>query len=109
MLRIEIIGNGRLGVSSLEGARKGIPFPGRDQQAGGRVGLLLLVKPSRYRRGPALGQPGGCRYRRFLIQVSEYLVNHRRVFNAGDQLDETGAFATNISLREGLLLAVCCY
>ncbi len=84
-------------------------LPGRQQQVSGLVGPIPLVKQFRYRWGPALGQPGGCRYRRFLIQVSEYLVNHRRVFNAGDQLDETGAFATNISLREGLLLAVCCY
>jgi hypothetical protein len=37
--------------------------------------------------------------------VSEYLVDHRRVFDAGNDLDETGAFATNTGLLEGLLLA----
>ena len=39
------------------------------------------------------------------IQVSEYLVDHRRVFDAGDDLDETGAFDTNTGLLEGLLMA----
>jgi hypothetical protein len=36
-------------------------------------------------------------------QVREYFPDHRRVFDAGDQLDETSAFTTNISWLEGLL------
>jgi hypothetical protein len=38
-------------------------------------------------------------------QASEYLVDHRRVFDVGDDLDETGTFATFISLLEGPQLA----
>jgi hypothetical protein len=38
--------------------------------------------------------------------VSEYLLNNCWVSNAGNHLDETGKFATNISLLEGLLMAV---
>jgi hypothetical protein len=37
-------------------------------------------------------------------QVSEYLVDHRRVFDAVDYFDETGAFATNTGLFDGLVL-----
>ncbi len=39
------------------------------------------------------------------FQVSEYLVDHRRVFDAGDDLVDTGAFAANTGLLEGLLMA----
>ena len=41
-----------------------------------------------------------------VILVSKDFLNDRRVFNAGSDLDETGTFVTNISLLEGLLLAV---
>jgi hypothetical protein len=51
---------------------------GREQQTGGRAGLIPSVKQPRCRRTPALGQPGDSR---FLIQVSEYLVEHHRVFD----------------------------
>jgi hypothetical protein len=44
-----------------------------------------------------------------MVQVSEYLLDHRRVFDAGNDLDETGAFATNTGLLEGLLMAGCRY
>jgi hypothetical protein len=37
--------------------------------------------------------------------VSEYLPDHHRVLNTDDYLDETGAFATNTGLLDGLLLA----
>jgi hypothetical protein len=40
--------------------------------------------------------------------VSEYLLDHRRVFDASNDLDETGAVATNTGLLEGLLMAGCC-
>jgi hypothetical protein len=42
---------------------------------------------------------------RYAIQVSEYFFDHTRIFNAGDDLDLTGAFATNTGLLEGLLMA----
>jgi len=45
-----------------------------------------------------LGQLGGCRWIRFLIQVSEYLVDHRRVFNTGDYFDGTTTFATGFNI-----------
>jgi hypothetical protein len=45
----------------------------------------------------------------FFIQVSKYRPDHRRVFNAGNYLDETGKFATNICSLEGLYLADSCY
>jgi len=38
--------------------------------------------------------------------LSEYLLNNRWVFNAGNNHDETGTFATFISLLEGPQLAV---
>ena len=38
--------------------------------------------------------------------MSENLSDHRRVFDAGNYLDETGTFATFISLLKGLLVAV---
>jgi hypothetical protein len=37
--------------------------------------------------------------------MSEDLSDHDWVFDAGNYLDETGKFATNISLLEGLLMA----
>ena len=72
------------------GAKPAIPLPGWEQPADRRVGLIPSVKPFRCRRGPAGWQLGGSR---FLIQVSEYLVDHRRVFDAGDDADITTAFA----------------
>ena len=87
---------------STSGAKPAIPLPGWEQPSDRRDGLIPSVRQARYRRGPAWRQPGGgC----FLIQVSEYPVDHRRVFDAGDDLDETGAFATNTGLPEGLLMA----
>jgi hypothetical protein len=41
--------------------------------------------------------------------VSKYLVDHHRIFDAGNDLDETGAFATNTGLLEGLLMAGSSY
>jgi hypothetical protein len=40
-----------------------------------------------------------------VIQVSKFLPDHHRVFNACDYFNETGAFATNTGLLEGLLMA----
>jgi hypothetical protein len=37
--------------------------------------------------------------------MSEYFADHAWVLNAGNYLDETGTFVTNIGLLEGLLLA----
>ena len=39
-----------------------------------------------------------------VIQVNEYLLNNYWVFDTGNHLDETGTFATFISLLEGPLL-----
>jgi hypothetical protein len=78
------------------GAKKVKPLPGREQQAGGPVGLIPSVKQPRCRRGPALGQPGCCRCGSFFIQVSEYLVDQRRVFDAGNDAHITAAFTAAI-------------
>ena len=40
------------------------------------------------------------------IQASKYFLNNYWLFNTGNQPDETGAFATFISLLEGPQLAV---
>ena len=56
-----------------------------------RQAYLKAIR-SRYRRGPAFRQPSGSR---FFSQVSEYLVDHRRIFYARNYLDETGTFAAN--------------
>jgi hypothetical protein len=49
--------------------------------------------------GPARGQRGGNRCSHFLIQVSEYLANHLRVFDAGNNPDLTAAFTTGIKVN----------
>jgi len=59
------------------GAIPAILPPGWEQQADRRAEFLPSVKSSRCGRGPAGWQPGGSR---FLIQVSEYLIDHRSVF-----------------------------
>jgi hypothetical protein len=41
------------------------------------------------------------------FQVSEYLLDHRRVFNAGDEAHITTAIAEITSLLEGLFVAGC--
>jgi len=58
--------------------------------------------------GPALWQPvPSCRVRYF-IQVSEYLVDHCRVFDIGDDADITSAFAAGFdSDREHALQSLC--
>ena len=66
-----------------------MPLAGREQQADRRVGLIPSVKQSRHRRGSAWRQQGGSR---FFSQVSEYLADHRRIFDAGDDADITTAF-----------------
>ena len=66
----------------MPGAKQAIPLPGREQQVGGLVGLIPSVKQSRCRRSPAFRQQGGSRCSRFHNQVSEYFVDHRRIFSA---------------------------
>ena len=78
------------------------PLPSRDQQADRRVGLIPSIKQTRYRRGPAGWQPGGSR---FLIQVSEYLVDHRRVFDAGDDAHITTAFTAGFKATASSAIA----
>ena len=41
---------------------------------------------------------GHCRCRRFLAQVSEYLPDHRRIFNAGDYFDCAAAFVNSFNV-----------
>jgi hypothetical protein len=38
---------------------------------------------------------------RYCIQVSEYFVDHRRVFDAGDDADITTAFAAGFDIPQG--------
>ncbi len=70
------------------GAKQAILLFGREQQVGGLVGLIPSIKQSRCRRSPAFRQQGGSRCSRFDIQgrfhnqVSEYFVDHRRIFSA---------------------------
>jgi len=59
------------------------------------IHIRSSVKQSRCRRSPAWWQPGCSR---FLIQVGEYLVDHRRVFDAGDDADITTAFAAGFDI-----------
>ena len=66
------------------------------------IGLVYSDQQARCRRSSAVRQQGGSRC---FSQVSEYLVDHRRVFDAGDDLDEADTFATNTGLPEGLLVA----
>ena len=49
------------------------------------------------RRRPALWQPA-CPLPGFLlVEVGEYLPNHRRVFDAGDDPDRAAAFTTGLN------------
>jgi hypothetical protein len=78
--------------------KKTLLHPGRIPPTGGLVGLIPAVKQSRHRRGPAVRQPGGFRGSGFLIQVSKYLVDHRRVFDAGNDADITAAFTASFNV-----------
>jgi hypothetical protein len=67
--------------------------------------MMVFLKRARLRWSPAFWQQAQSRLDRFFIQMSEYLVDHHRIFNAGDYFDRAAAFAANTSLLEGLLLA----
>ena len=82
----------------MPAAKKALLLPGRDQQAGGRGGLIPSIEQSYCRRGPAWGQPLYCRWSCFLIQVSQYLPDHRRVFNTGDYPDLAAAFTAGFDV-----------
>jgi hypothetical protein len=73
--------------------------PDREQQASGLVRLIPSVKQSRCWRGPAGRQLGGNRCSRFLIQVSEYLLDHHQVFDAGDDAHITTAFTAGFNAQ----------
>ena len=74
----------------------------------GLVGLIPSVKQSRCRRGPAWWQLGGNRCSRFRIQVSEYLPDHHRVFDAGDDAHITAAFTAGFNADvEDALESLC--
>jgi hypothetical protein len=68
--------------------------------------VILSDGHANCRRSSAIRQQFRCCRSCIIIQVSEYLLNNRWVFNAGNYLDETGTFAAFISLLEGLQLAV---
>jgi hypothetical protein len=87
---------------STSGAKPAIPRPGWEQPSDRRCGLIPSVRQSRYRRGSAWRQPHGSR---FLIQVSEYLPDHCRIFNTGDYFARTATLTAITSLLEGPLLA----
>jgi hypothetical protein len=51
---------------------------------------------------PAFWQPSGSR---FFSQVSEYLVDHRRIFDAGDYFDRTTTFTTGFKATASSAIA----
>ena len=60
--------------------------------------VLAPVEQDRWRRCPAFGQRW-CLYRKdFFIQVGEYLLDHRRIFNAGDHFDGATAFTARFDV-----------
>ncbi len=89
----------------IRGTRKATPLPGWEQRSSRLGGPIHSAKQCARRWGAALRQRGCSRCGRFVIQVGEYLPDHRRVFDTGDYPDETGIFTTCIGLLEGLLMA----
>ena len=69
------------------------------------IGFVYSDQQARCRRSSAVRQQSCCCRSFITIEVGKYLLNNRWVFDAGDDLDETGTFVTNIRLLEGLLLA----
>ena len=47
---------------------------------------------------PAVGQTGGLETQRFIAQVRQYLRNHQRVFDTGDDFHGTAAFTTPVDV-----------
>ena len=92
------------------GAKKGGPLPDREQQVRAMVGLIPSHEQAHWSthcwRGPTCRQPGGCYRNCTVIQVSKDFLNDRRAVNAGNDLEETGAFAANTGLLEVQLMAV---
>ena len=56
------------------------------------------VEQGRLRRRPGLWQYHGFIQRGLFIQMSEYLVDDHRVFNAGDDFDGATAFGTSFDV-----------
>ena len=71
------------------GRSKGVGFIFSDQQAHWWA---------RCRRGPAWWQQSYCHCRCFFLQVSEYLVDYRRVFDAGNDAHITTAFTAGFNV-----------
>jgi hypothetical protein len=84
-------------------------LPDLEQGVRAMIGFILSNQQAQRRRSPVIRQPCCCRRICIVIQMSEYLLNNYRVFNAGNYLDETCAIATFISLLEGPQLAGSSY
>jgi hypothetical protein len=61
--------------------------------------MMVFLKQTRSRRGPALRQHTGFSQSRFFIQVSKYFPDHRRVFNTGDDFNRATAFAAGFDIE----------
>ena len=69
--------------------------------AAGRLGSVVAgvsVEQTRLRRCPALGQRDGLRGDGLCLQVGEYLLDDRGVFDAGDDPDGGAALATGFDV-----------
>ena len=86
------------------GAIENLPFPSRNQQAGGFSGRVLSIKQPLCWGSPTFRQQSCCCRSFIAIQVGEYLLNNRWVFDAGDDLDITTALSAgfNINVKHAL-------
>jgi len=62
------------------------------------TGLRVSAEQVSLRWRPALGQTHGIDTQPFNAQVSEYLLNDQRVFDAGDGFHGTAAFTTRVDV-----------
>ena len=92
-------------ANSNDWAKKAMLLPDLEQRVKAMIGFIFSNQQAQCRRSPAIRQPCCCRRSCIVIQLSEYLLNNYRVFNAGNYLDETCAIATFLRLLEGPLLA----
>ncbi len=92
-------------TNSNDWAKKAMLLPDLEQRVRAMIGIILSNQQAHGRRSSAIRQPCCCRKGCIVIQMSEYLLNNYRVFDTENNLDETGTFATFISLLEGPQLA----
>jgi hypothetical protein len=84
-------------ANSNDWAKKVMLLPDLEQRVRTLIGIVLSNQQAHGRRSSAIRQQFCCCRSRIISQLSEYLLNNRWVFNAGNYHDETGTFATLVA------------